>query len=76
MLKGYGDGSFGGGSGPSYKSLQEREATRANSITGKLLDDNDDVDLTVSSNREEKKGRTKITFVEAEVKISLVVVGW
>ena len=36
MLKGYGDGSFGGGTGPSIQCLDKRKRTRNDSILTKL----------------------------------------
>ena len=40
MLKGYGDGSFGGGTGPSIQCLDKRKRARNDSILTKILQGN------------------------------------
>ena len=39
MLKGYEEGSFIGGTGPSFDNLQQRQKAREDSLTSKIIDD-------------------------------------
>ena len=39
MLKGYEEGSFTGGTGPSFGNLQQRQKARDDSLTSKIIED-------------------------------------
>ena len=49
MLKAYDEGSFSGGTGPSSKTLQQRNEARANVISSKILDAHEDANESNSS---------------------------
>ena len=91
MLKGYRDGSFGGGTGPSIQCLDKRKRARNDSILTKILQGNSSYENAKNEcspprkkKKKEKKGTRKISYhrqfgslsLLLQFKLSKVLVIW
>ena len=72
MLKGYRDGSFGGGTGPSIQCLDKRKRARNDSILTKILQGNSSYENAKNEcspprKKKKKKERDQKDFLSSSV---------
>ena len=70
MLKGYGDGSFGGGAGPSIQCLDKRKRARNDSILTKILQASSSCENAENERSPPRKKKRKETHKEKEIHVN------
>ena len=73
MFKGYGDGSFGGGTGPSIQCLDKRKRARNDSILTKIMQASssyENAENECSPPRKKKQKKRKETHKEKETHVN------